>query len=50
MTGSKGVGRLAVQFLANELTIKTFPANKNHKGLKAYINWKEALKNQASKN
>ena len=44
MTGSKGVGRLAVQFLANELTIKTFPANKNHKGLKAYINWKNALK------
>ena len=31
MTGSKGVGRLAVQFLANELTIRTFPADKNHK-------------------
>ena len=44
MTGSKGVGRLAVQFLAHELTIKTFPANENCKGLKAHINWKNALK------
>ena len=43
MTGSKGVGRLTVQFLANKLTIVTVPAGKNHKGLKAEINWKEAL-------
>ena len=43
MTGSKGVGRLAVQFLAHELTIKTFPANENRKGLEAHINWKNAL-------
>ena len=43
MTGSKGVGRLAVQFLANELTIKTFPANENCKGLEAHIDWKNAL-------
>ena len=49
MTGSKGVGRLAVQLLANELTIKTFPTNKNHKGLKAKINWKEALKTKPAK-
>ena len=43
LTGSKGVGRLAVQFLAHKLTIKTFPANENCKGLKAHINWKNAL-------
>lgn len=43
MTGSKGVGRLAVQFLAHELTINTFPANENYEGLEAHINWKNAL-------
>ena len=43
MTGSKGVGRLAVQFLANKLTIKTCPADKNHKCLKAQINWNKAI-------
>ena len=43
MTGSKGVGRLAVQFLANKLTIITIPADKNQEGLKAQINWNEAI-------
>ena len=43
MTGSKGVGRLAVQFLANDFTIKTFPANENCKGVEAHIDWKNAL-------
>ena len=43
LTGSKGVGRLAVQFLAHKFTITTFPANENCKGLKAHINWKNAL-------
>ena len=43
MTGSKGVGRLAVQFLANRLTIKTFPADRHHKWLEARINWKRAI-------
>ena len=49
MTGSKGVGRLAVQFLANKLTIKTFPADKNHKGLEAHINWKKAIETKPAK-
>ena len=49
MTGSKGVGRLAVQFLANKLTIKTFPADKNHKGLEAHINWKKAIETKSTK-
>ena len=43
MTGSKGVGRLAVQFLANKLEIQTVPAGKNSKGLKAHIDWKKAM-------
>ena len=43
LTGSKGVGRLAVQFLAHKFTIRTFPANENCKGLEAHINWKNAL-------
>ena len=32
MTGSKGVGRLSVQFLANKLEIRTIPADKNSPG------------------
>ena len=44
MTGSKGVGRLAVQFLANELTIITIPEDENHNGLEARINWNKAIK------
>ena len=43
MTGSKGVGRLAVQFLANKLTIVTIPAGKNCKGLEVHIDWKKAI-------
>ena len=43
MTGSKGVGRLAVQFLARRLTIQTVPKNKDRKWLKARIDWEESL-------
>ena len=49
MSGSKGVGRLAVQFLANKLTIETFPADKNHKWLKAQINWNKAIETKPAK-
>ena len=49
MTGSKGVGRLAVQFLANELTILTAPADKSSPGHKAHINWKNALETKPGK-
>ena len=48
MTGSKGVGRLAVQFLANSLTIKTFLAGKN-RGLEARIDWEEAIETKSAK-
>ena len=44
MTGSKGVGRLAVQFLANKMTIKTVPKNSGGEWLKAKVDWREAVK------
>ena len=44
MTGSKGVGRLAVQFLANKMTIKTVPKNNGGEWLKAKVDWREAVK------
>lgn len=43
LTGSKGVGRLAVQFLANKLTIRTIPENSSE-WLEAKVNWEEAVK------
>jgi len=44
MTGSKGVGRLAVQFLAGDLTIKTVPRRGDGEWLEASVNWAEAVK------
>ena len=44
MTGSKGVGRLAVQFLAGKLEIKTVPKDKGDEWLEAQIDWEEAIK------
>lgn len=46
MTGSKGVGRLAVQKLAGKLRLITVP--RHHKGgmdewLEAFVNWEEAV-------
>ena len=43
LTGSKGVGRLAVQFLADKLTIITIPEDNKHERLKATINWEKAI-------
>ena len=44
LTGSKGVGRLAVQFLANKLTIRTVPKEGSGEWLEATIDWEEAIK------
>ena len=44
LTGSKGVGRLAVQFLANKLKIRTVPKEESKEWLKAKVNWEEAVK------
>ena len=43
MTGSKGVGRLAVQFLANKLTITTVPKDSGE-WLEARVDWEKAVK------
>lgn len=43
MTGSKGVGRLAVQFLAGDLAIKTVPQDGDGEWLEASVNWAEAV-------
>ena len=44
MTGSKGVGRLAVQFLAGKLEIKTVPKDTEGEWLEAQIDWAEAIR------
>ncbi len=44
MTGSKGVGRLAVQFLAGSLTIQTVSEDESRKWLKAQVDWERAMK------
>ncbi|MCG3207157.1 MAG: hypothetical protein FOGNACKC_00757 [Anaerolineae bacterium] len=44
MTGSKGVGRLSVQFLASELHLSTTPKNGTGEWLEANVNWSEAIK------
>jgi len=43
MTGSKGVGRLAVQFLAGRLQIITVPKGGKGQWLEASVNWDEAV-------
>ena len=44
MTGSKGVGRLAVQFLANKLKMKTVPMGNGREWLEAEVDWEEAIR------
>ena len=43
MTGSKGVGRLAVQFLANRMAIRTVPEGSDE-WLEAKVSWEAAVK------
>jgi len=43
MTGSKGVGRLAVQFLAEDLTVTTVPKDYRGEWLEAYVDWSRAV-------
>ena len=44
LTGSKGVGRLSVQFLAKELELKTVPREENGTWLWSYVDWEDAIK------
>lgn len=43
VTGSKGVGRLAAQFLAHKLQIITTPDQQGAKRLHAFVDWDEAV-------
>jgi len=43
LTGSKGVGRLAVQFLAREMVICTVAEATPNRVLEAYVNWEESI-------
>lgn len=45
MTGSKGVGRLSVQFLAHRLELKTVPKQQGdtHSWIWAYVDWDSAV-------
>lgn len=43
MTGSKGVGRLAAQFLARNLKIVTVPKEYDGEWLEASVDWEEAV-------
>jgi signal transduction histidine kinase len=43
MTGSKGVGRLAVQFLASRIEIRTAAKKGDGLELQAYVDWDEAV-------
>ena len=42
MTGSKGIGRLAVQFLAKEIGMRTVSETNLNSEIQVYVNWSEA--------
>jgi signal transduction histidine kinase/anti-sigma regulatory factor (Ser/Thr protein kinase) len=44
LTGSKGVGRLAVQFLADEMTIETTSEDDESRMLVAVVDWRDAIR------
>jgi signal transduction histidine kinase len=43
-TGSKGVGRLSVQFLADSLRIQTVSAGRSGEWLEASVDWRQAVR------
>lgn len=44
LTGQKGVGRLAVQFLAKEMILTTVSQSNSKERLRAFIRWEDAIK------
>lgn len=46
LTGSKGIGRLSVQFLADKMTLETTSRNDPGRTLHAKVNWKEAKRGE----
>jgi signal transduction histidine kinase len=43
LTGSKGIGRLAAQFLASEMTLESNPVDRPKKSLYAFVDWSSAV-------
>lgn len=43
LTGSKGVGRLSVQFLAREIEVRTVARDGTGRQLDAYVDWDQAI-------
>ena len=43
LTGSKGIGRLAAQFLASEMTLESNPVDNPKKSLYAFVDWSTAV-------
>lgn len=44
LTGSKGIGRLSAQFLADEMTIESTSSDKQKKSLYAIVDWRNAVR------
>lgn len=47
LTGSKGIGRLSVQFLAKEMTIESTSLDDGGKSLYVYVDWSRAVRGKA---
>jgi len=45
-TGSKGIGRLSVQFLANEMILESVSSKGDGKAVYAVVDWRSAVKGQ----
>src|SRR5438105_3387138 len=44
LTGSKGIGRLSAQFLADELTLDSTPRETSLSGVHAHVDWRTAIR------
>lgn len=44
LTGSKGIGRLSAQFLADEMTLESTSGDKSQKSLYAIVDWTNAVR------
>jgi len=46
LTGSKGIGRLSAQFLADEIELETTSANEQRRSVYAKVDWRKAVRGQ----
>src|SRR5438874_5045287 len=44
LSGSKGIGRLSAQFLADQLTLDSTPRERSQSGVHAYVDWRQAVR------